>query len=139
MTKTRKKRLTRMLAVILTLTMLMSAMMVQAFAASDSEILQGYTASAYCSRYNSNNTPFGEVTYDVAAALEMDISVYYRVGSGSDAPVITRTANGSAYHYQLTVVGETPQTNWYMRNIIGHAVVGYNGSSCTLYPTASYS
>ena len=125
-------KMVRVLSMVLVVAMLLSAMMVQAFAGSASTTLQGYTARAEVGVY-SNGAAYGEVTFDVSAGLTIKITGTYATNLSYMDPY-EFTANGGANHYQATVVAETPRYSYYVDEIAGTATVGYNGSTVYLYP-----
>ena len=108
----KSKKSVKMLAMVMAVVMLASAMMVQAFAGSStSRTINGYNASAYVSR-NSSFRAYGETTYDGGSApVEMDIWGFYIIPSSGEQHRFDAT--GGAHHYQVTVYAESrPSANY---------------------------
>ena len=127
------RRMVRVLSMVLVVAMLLSAMMVQAFAGTVTKTIQGYTARAIVGVYG-NDAAYGEMLFDVAAALEMRIYGEYTtdIPYMSDIPF---ESTGSAHHYQLTVIANEPNPSYYVDYIDSRGMVGYNGSTEYFYPS----
>ena len=115
-------KMVRILSMVLVVAMLLSAMMVQAFAevSSRSEIINGYTASSYVT-VNSSFRAYGETTYDVSAIVEMSLSGYYARTDGLQEPI---SGEGGANHYQVTVYANTrPSAAYTSCRVVGNGRV----------------
>lgn len=131
------KKMIRMLAVILTLTMLMSAMMVQAFAAQEAEEdVQKSSVSgtflglpAYTNVWLSGDTGYIYASSGYMAGIDL----YIRVGFAHPSIWIGDTyadSEGTYCYYEATLSRSTPDPEYTeATEIFGETTITYNGST----------